>query len=174
MPVQADLLGWWSPDPRGVFELETFLPSRSLRRARKRYEIRFDTAFAEVIKGCAKKDRAGSWIDSRFRAAYTRLHEAGHAHSVEAWDAQGLAGGLYGVSIGGFFAAESKFYRRTDASKAAVVGLIERMLERGGKLLDVQWLTPHLERLGASEVSRKVYFKRLNEAIKEDVDVFSG
>ena len=122
MPVEDDLV-WWSPEERAVIPVTGFRASRSLRRAARGYEIRVDTAFGEVIRGCADPRRPHGWIDEDFVAAYTRLHELGWAHSVEAWDDEGLAGGLYGVGIGGLFAAESKFYRRTGASKAALLGL---------------------------------------------------
>ena len=167
MPVGARI-GWFSPERRGVVPLEPFAPSRSLRRARRRYEIRVDTAFADVIRGCARPGDAASWIDPSIEAAYEQLHELRWAHSVEAWDADGLAGGLYGVAIGGLFAAESMFHVRTDASKAAFVGLAELLRGAGaadGRLLDVQWVTPHLERLGAVEVPRAVYRAALSRAL---------
>jgi leucyl/phenylalanyl-tRNA--protein transferase len=168
MPVGA-LVGWFSPARRGVVPLERFAPSRSLRRARRRYEIRVDTAFARVVGGCARPGDASSWIDSSIEAACGQLHELGWAHSVEAWDADGLAGGLYGVAIGGLFAAESMFHVRTDASKAAFVGLVELLRDAGaadGRLLDVQWVTPHLETLGAVEVPRAEYRRLLAGALE--------
>lgn len=166
MPDGNGLL-WWSPARRGIFEIAGFQPSRSLRRARAGYEIRVDTAFDEVIRGCADPSRAGGWIDEAVIASYTRLHSLGWVHSVEAWDSDGLAGGLYGVSIGGLFAGESMFHRRTDASKAAVLGLIELLSdsEAAGRLFDVQWLTPHLSSLGAVEVPRADYLRRLDLAL---------
>jgi len=167
MPVGARI-GWFSPARRGVVPLEPFAPSRSLRRARRRYEIRVDTAFADVIRGCARPGDAASWIDPGIEAAYGQLHELGWAHSVEAWDADGLAGGLYGVAIGGVFAAESMFHVRTDASKASFVGLVELLRDAGGadgRLLDVQWVTPHLETLGAVEVLRAEYRVALSRAL---------
>jgi leucyl/phenylalanyl-tRNA--protein transferase len=167
MPVGARI-GWFSPARRGVVHLDPFEPSRSLRRARRRYEIRVDTAFADVVSGCARPGDPASWIDSGIEEAYARLHELGWAHSVEAWDADGLAGGLYGVAIGGLFAAESMFHVRTDASKAAFVGLVEllRVAGRGDeRLLDVQWVTPHLATLGAVEISRAEYRRRLGVAL---------
>ena len=157
-------IGWFSPARRAIVPLEHFSPSRSLRRAARRYEIRLDTSFADVVAGCARPGDPGSWIDPATEAAYARLHELGWAHSVEAWDADGLAGGLYGVAIGGLFAAESMFHVRTDASKAAFVALVERLRAAGDahrRLLDVQWLTPHLGSLGAVEVSREEYRRRL-------------
>src|SRR6478672_5812051 len=157
-------IGWFSPDPRGILPPERFVVSRSLRRTRRRFEIRVDTAFGEVVDGCADPRRPHGWITPEIRAAYVRLHELGWAHSVEAWDREGLAGGLYGVAIGRLFAAESMFHRRTDASKAALGWLCERL--GPGALLDVQWLTPHLASLGAVEVSREDYLGRLQEALR--------
>jgi leucyl/phenylalanyl-tRNA--protein transferase len=160
------VLTWWSPDPRGIVRLERFRPSRSLRRAARRYEIRFDTAFGDVIRGCADPRRPHGWIEDDFVAAYTRLHHAGWVHSVEAWDEEGLAGGLYGVASGGLFAAESMYHARTGASKAAFLGLVELLRSAGGPcLLDVQWATPLLVSLGAAEVTRAEYHRRLDAAL---------
>ena len=159
---------WWSPVERAVLPLDGLRTSRSLRQAGRRMEVRVDTAFGEVIRGCADPSRDGAWIDDQILAAYTRLHELGWAHSVEAWDVDGLAGGLYGVSIGGLFAAESMFHRRTEASKAAFVALVEQLRRPGDasrRLLDVQWLTPHLATLGATELSRAQYRVRLADAL---------
>ena len=170
MPLRGTL-GWFSPRRRALVPIERFDASRSLRRARRGYEIRVDGSFAAVVAGCARPGEPESWIDDRIAAAYVALHELGWAHSVEAWDAEGLAGGLYGVAIGGLFAAESMFHRRTDASKAAFVGLVE-LLRSGGdadrRLLDVQWLTPHLESLGSVEVTRAEYRRRLHRALELD------
>jgi leucyl/phenylalanyl-tRNA--protein transferase len=166
MPVH-DTIGWFSPARRGVVPLEPFAPSRSLRRARRRYEVRVDTAFAAVVAGCARPGDPASWIDGPITDAYGRLHELGWAHSVEAWDDNGLAGGIYGVAIGGLFAAESMFHARSDASKAAFVGLVELLREAGDaerRLLDVQWLTPHLRSLGAVEITRAEYRANLARA----------
>ncbi len=167
MPDGKGLL-WWSPARRGIFEVAGFRPSRSLRRARASYEIRVNTAFDEVIGGCADPGRPGGWIDPGIIASYTRLHELGWVHSVEAWDDQGLAGGLYGVAIGGLFAGESMYHRRTGASKAAVAGLIELLSDEYAdrRLLDVQWLTPHLASLGATEIKRDAYLRRLRVALE--------
>ena len=140
--------------------------SRSLRRAAREFEIRLDTAFEEVMRGCADPTRPHGWIDADFVVAYTRLHEAGWAHSFEAWDGEGLAGGLYGVASGGLFAAESMFHRRTGASKAALLGLLEHLRAAGGdRFVDVQWLTPHLASLGAVEISRAEYHRLLDAAL---------
>ena len=167
MPV-GPRTGWFSPARRAIVPLETFAPSRSLRRAARRFEIRADTSFAEVVAGCARPGDPGSWIDAGIASAYGTLHELGWAHSVEAWDADGLAGGLYGVELGGLFAAESMYFLRADASKAAFVALLERLgadRDADGRLLDVQWLTPHLVSLGAIELTRAEYRARLSVAL---------
>ena len=164
---RARVLGWWSPDPRGVLPLDCLRVSRSLRRSTRRFEIRIDTAFAEVIASCAApRPTGGHWIHPAVIEAYTELHRLGWAHSVEAWDASDgtLAGALYGVAIGGLFAGESMFHRATDASKVALVGLVERMHPRG--LLDIQWLTPHLASLGAVAISAEEYQRRLRAALR--------
>ncbi len=166
MRVEGDLV-WWSPARRAVIPVAGFRASRSLRRAARGFEIRVDTAFADVINGCADPARPHGWIDPGFVGAYTRLHELGWAHSVEAWDDAGLAGGLYGVACGGLFAAESMFHRRDGASKAALLGLVRRLQTAGGdRLLDVQWATPHLVSLGAVEVTRSEYHHRLDETLR--------
>lgn len=168
MRVQTEL-GWWSPIQRGIVPLEGFHVSRSLQRSRRRFELRVDTAFDEVVRACADPRRPHGWIDESFVEAYGDLHRLGWAHSIEAWDDQGLAGGLYGVAIGGLFAAESKFFRRTDASKVALWGLVELMRaapDPEHRLLDVQWLTPHLETLGAIEIPRAAYLVRLGAALQ--------
>jgi leucyl/phenylalanyl-tRNA---protein transferase len=170
MPVSGEadeeLLVWWSPDPRGVLPLEGLRVGRSLRRSCARFEVRVDTAFEDVVAGCADPGRAGRWITPSIRDAYVGLHRLGWAHSVEAWDGDGLAGGLYGVAIGGLFAGESMFHRRTDASKVALVGLVDRLRDGGATVLDVQWVTPHLASLGAVEVPRVEYLRRVAEAIE--------
>lgn len=163
MPVDGEI-GWFSPDPRAILPPGDVRVSRSLRRTRRRFAIRVDTAFADVIDACADPAREHGWITPEVRDAYVRLHELGWAHSVEAWDEGGrLAGGLYGVAIGRLFAAESMFHRATDAGKAALVWLCERLGPEA--LLDVQWLTPHLESLGAIEISREEYLRRLADAV---------
>jgi leucyl/phenylalanyl-tRNA--protein transferase len=175
MPIgRRGELGWWSPEPRGIIPLDGLLVSRSLRRSCRRYQIRIDTAFEAVIEACADPTRPDGWITRDVRDAYVRLHELGWAHSIEAWDPVDgeLVGGLYGVAIGGLFAGESMFHRRTDASKVALVRLVEIM--RGDardaavsrhRLLDVQWVTPHLDRLGAQAVPRPTYLKLLRRAV---------
>ena len=170
MPVRAGretVLAWWSPDPRGIIPLDGLRVSRSLRRSCARYEVRVDTAFEDVIDACADPSRSGRWIDAAIRDAYVRLHREGWAHSVEAWTHDGqLAGGLYGVWIDGLFAGESMFHRERDASKVALVSLVALLRERGARLLDVQWLTPHLASLGAIEVPRSTYLTLLADALE--------
>ena len=160
-------IGWWSPDPRGVLPLPGLRVSRSLRRARSRFEIRVDCSFADVVAGCADPARSGRWITGAVSRAYQILFELGWAHSVECWREGRLAGGLYGVCIGGFFAGESMFHRETDASKVALIALVELMSQDGdpGRLLDVQWRTPHLASLGVVDVSRQRYLDLLGEAL---------
>ncbi len=165
-------LGWWSPDPRGVLPLDGLLVSRSLRRAVPRFEIRVDTAFADVVRGCADPAREGRWITPEVAVAYQRLHELGWAHSVECWRDGELAGGLYGLAIGGLFAGESMFHRVRDASKVAVVALVDLMNEgadAGHRLLDVQWRTEHLATLGVVDVPRAEYLRRLRLALRLDL-----
>ena len=166
MPYDRRRLGWWSPDPRGVLPLDRLRVSRSLRRSARRYQVRIDTAFVEVITACATTRRRGGWITPAFIAAYSRLHDLGWTHSVEAWTDDGeLAGGLYGVAVGGLFAGESMFHRRTDASKVALLVLADQLRASGMTLLDVQWVTPHLATLGATEVPRAHYLALLQEAL---------
>ncbi len=168
---------WWSPDPRGVLPLEGLRASRSLVRSCARFETRIDTAFEEVIDACADPRRPQGWISPEIRDAYVQLHHLGWVHSVEAWSLEDgcLAGGLYGVAIGGLFAGESMFHRRTDASKVALVALVDLLREGGASLLDVQWCTPHLARLGAVEVTRREYLRLLDEALAQPLpSVFSG
>jgi leucyl/phenylalanyl-tRNA--protein transferase len=178
MPVEGQRrigpIGWWSPDPRGVLPLDGLRVSRSLRAACRRFEIRVDTAYDEVVRGCADKRRPGGWIRKDVVAAYRRLHDLGWVHSVEAWTVgpdgrDRLAGGLYGVALGGLFAGESMFHRDRDASKVALVGLVELLRGQapdGPRLLDVQWATDHLVSLGAVEVARPAYLDLLAEALQ--------
>ncbi|MDZ7732841.1 MAG: leucyl/phenylalanyl-tRNA--protein transferase [Acidimicrobiia bacterium] len=169
MPLGRDgPVAWWSPDPRAVIPLDGLRVSRSLRRSCRRFQVRVDTAFAEVVEGCAAPHRPGGWIRDDIRDAYVRLHELGWAHSVETWSPDGseLVGGLYGVAVGGLFAGESMFHRVSDASKVALVGLVERLRAGGATLLDVQWRTEHLQSLGAIELPRAEYLARLAEAVR--------
>jgi leucyl/phenylalanyl-tRNA--protein transferase len=164
-------IAWWSPDPRGIIPLDGLVVSRSLRRSCRRFDVRVDTAFEQVVRGCADPSRPHGWIDEQFVAAYTELHRLGWAHSVETWSvdaasgASELVGGLYGVAIGGLFAAESKFHRARDASKVALVALVDQLRAGGASLLDVQWTTPHLESLGAVDIPRRQYLERLAAAV---------
>lgn len=164
-------IGWWSPNPRGILPLEAMHESRSLTRTRKRFEIRVDSAFAEVVAACGDPHRPHGWINAAMTSAYLRLHRLGWAHSVEAWtrDTDELAGAVFGIAVGGLFAGESMFHRRTDASKAAVLGVRDLLRaapgRAGDRLFDVQWTTPHLVSLGAVDVSRVEYERRLAAAL---------
>ena len=159
--------GWWSPDPRGVLLPGHVRISRSLRRSLRHFDIRVDTAFSEVVVGCADPSRDGSWITPAITAAYTRLYELGWAHSVEAWRDGELVGGLYGLALGGLFAGESMFHRATDASKCALVGLADLVFEDQDprRMIDVQWVTRHLGSLGVTEISRDDYLARLERSL---------
>ena len=160
------VLGWWSPDPRGILPLDGLRVTRSMRQSARRYDVRVDTCFARVIRGCADPSREDGWINDQFIAAYTRLHELGWAHSVEVFDRDGrLAGGLYGVRIDGLFAGESMFHVKRDASKVALMALADLMKASGMPLLDVQWCTDHLASLGAVAIPRREYLARLADAV---------
>lgn len=166
-------VAWWSPDPRGVLPLGALTVSRSLRRSTARFEIRVDSAFEQVVDACADPSRPGAWITPDVRAAYLRLYELGWAHSVESWTAGGdLAGGLYGVAVGGLFAGESMFHAAAgggrDASKVALVALVALLSDEHAseRLLDVQWGTPHLRTLGVVEIPRAAYLSRLRSALR--------
>ena len=160
---------WFRPDPRAILPLDGFHVSRSLARTIKRaaFEIRVDTDFEGVMRGCADRPE-GTWISERFVEVYAALHRAGKAHSVEAWREGRLVGGTYGLALGGAFMAESMFHRETDASKVALGALVARLREHGFILLDVQYVTPHLESLGAVEITRREYERRLAEALRLD------
>ncbi len=171
MPIKGRSIGWFSPDPRGVLLPGHLVVSKSLSRSLKRYHVTIDTAFERVVKACADPSRPHGWINRRVSVAYTHLHQAGLAHSVETWDGEELVGGLYGVSIGGLFAGESMFHRKTDASKVALVHLAEHLgvhpeVSEPGVLLDVQWTTPHLETLGVIGVQRNDYGRLLATALE--------
>ena len=172
-------LAWWSPDPRGILPLDGLVVHRSLRRSARRCTVTVDTAFTEVVLGCADERRPGGWIDAEFVAAYSRLHELGWAHSIEVWipaadGSAALGGGLYGVASGGLFAGESMFHRVSDASKVAVWATVELLRSGGGTLFDVQWCTPHLESLGAVEIPRADYLYRLADAVARPQLTLSG
>ncbi|HZL18043.1 MAG TPA: leucyl/phenylalanyl-tRNA--protein transferase [Polyangia bacterium] len=169
-PWSSDpVLTWWSPDPRAIFDLASWRPHRSVVRAARRAEWTFSVnrAFEGVMRACAEAgaDRPSTWITDEFVESYGQLHARGLAHSVEVWEGDALVGGLYGVALGGFFGGESMFHRRTDASKAAVGHLIERLRAGGFTLLDAQVPTPHLTHLGAVSVSRADYLARLRRAL---------
>lgn len=172
MPVHGGAtLAWWSPDPRGVLPLDELRVTRSLRQSCRRYQVRTDTAFREVMVRCADPGRDGGWITPPFVDAYCHLHDLGWAHSVETWTPEGeLVGGLYGVAVGGLFAGESMFHAARDASKVALVALVDRLRTGGASLLDVQWTTDHLVSLGAVDLPRVEYLRRLRAAAVLDVD----
>jgi leucyl/phenylalanyl-tRNA---protein transferase len=181
MPVaKRGPIGWWSPDPRGILPSTGVRVSRSLARTRRRFEIRVNTAFDDVVDACADPARPHGWINPAMRRAYRQLHDLGWAHSVEAFAVEDgeLAGGVFGIAIGGLFAGESMFHRRTDASKAALVGLCDLLTAADGpaerRLLDVQWTTPHLISLGAIDVARDTYLQLLGRALTLSVpEVFT-
>lgn len=169
MHLEDERLGWWSPVRRGVLPLDGVRISRSLRRSCRRYRVSFDRNFDAVIAGCADPRRPHGWIKPDIVDAYRSLHELGWVHSVETWDSSGsLVGGLYGVAVAGLFAGESMFSLATDASKVALVGLVDHMLEGGMTLLDVQWATEHLSGLGAIEVPRAEYLALLEAALASE------
>ena len=165
MAMNDDSIEWFSPDPRAVLPLDDFHVPHALRRLvrRKPFEITIDKAFSAVIQACA--ERENTWINRDIIDSYTRLHELGHAHSVEAWKENKLAGGLYGVAVGGAFFGESMFHRVTDASKIALVALVEHLRARKFVLLDTQWLTPHLQQFGGIQISRSHYLRLLRRAV---------
>ncbi len=170
-PWSSDpVITWWSPDPRAIFDLATWKPHRSVRQSivRNSWHFAVDRDFAGVMRACAEvtPDRPGTWITPDFIGSYTELYRRGHAHSVEVYEGDLLVGGLYGVAVGGFFGGESMFHRKTDASKAAVAHLVEQLNAGGFQLLDAQVPTPHLERLGATLLSRREYLRRLRIAIE--------
>jgi len=160
---------WWSPDPRAIFELDQFHVSHSLAKIIRKgvFQITIDRAFLEVMKGCAAPGpgRRSTWITREFLRAYTQLHEQGHAHSLECWQDGELVGGIYGVAIGGLFAGESMFHRASNASKIALYHLIEHLRQRNFALFDIQMLTPITSSLGAIQISRTEYLKRLALAV---------
>ncbi len=169
-PWTADPITWWSPDPRGIFELAHFHVPRSLERTlrKKPFEVTCDRAFRDVVRGCALARRQGNWITREFVEAYARLHEAGHAHSVESWQEGHLVGGIYGVAVGGLFAGESMFHKVSEASKVALVHLVETLRANRYALFDIQMVTEITQRLGAIEVSRADYLARLREVVELD------
>jgi leucyl/phenylalanyl-tRNA--protein transferase len=161
-------ISWYSPAQRGVLPLESFhIPHDLLRLIRQRqFEVTFDGDFEAVMRGCA--DRESTWISEQLVAAYVELHRTGHAHSVECRQEGRLVGGLYGVSLAGVFFGESMFHRVRDASKVALVHLVERLKQGGFVLLDTQFVSPHLERFGATEIDREEYLRQLADALHID------
>jgi len=166
MAMEDDSIEWFSPDPRAILPLEDFHVPHVLRRLLRRrvFTTTIDKAFSEVIAACA--EREDTWINSEIIESYTRLHELGNAHSIEAWKEGRLAGGLYGVAVGGAFFGESMFHSVTDASKIALVALVEHLRARKFVLLDTQWLTPHLQQFGGIEISRNHYLRVLRRAVE--------
>jgi leucyl/phenylalanyl-tRNA--protein transferase len=175
MAVDDGEIRWYSPDPRGIIPLESFhVPSRLGRVIRAgTFQIGLNRAFDAVIRACAETDRRdddpGTWIDREIIDSYVELHRLGFAHSVEAWQDGRLVGGLYGVALGGAFFGESMFHSKTDGSKVALAALVEHLRARGFLLLDIQWVTPHLEQFGAVEIPRPTYLEMLEEAIALEV-----
>ncbi len=164
----GDQLGWWSPDPRGILPLDGLRVTRSMRQSAKRFEIRVDTCFTRVMRACADPSRGGSWITEEFVEGYTRLHELGWAHSVEVFDrSDHLVGGLYGLRIDGYFSGESMFHIARDASKVALMALVDLMRSSGMTLLDVQWCSEHLASLGAIAIPRGEYLAQLAAALRK-------
>ena len=170
-PWTVDPISWWSPDPRAVFELDQIHVSRSLAQTLRRqlFQVTTDRAFRAVIEACSQPapGRRDTWISPEFIEAYTRLHQEGHAHSLECWQGNQLVGGIYGVAVGGFFAGESMFHRASDASKVALCHLVQHLRARGFSLFDIQMLTPITRRLGGIEIPRRDYLQRLARAIRE-------
>lgn len=166
MAMEDELIQWFSPDPRAIIPLDKFHVPHALRRLaqKKVFECKIDNRFSETIRACAKRE--DTWINREIMQSYEKLHELGFAHSVEAWSEGKLVGGLYGVAIGGAFFGESMFHRKTDASKFALLGLVEHLRARKFVLLDTQWLTPHLERFGAMEIPRDQYLELLTQAVE--------
>jgi leucyl/phenylalanyl-tRNA--protein transferase len=164
---KSRMLGWWSPFERGVIPLDGYRVTRSLRSSAQQFVCTINVAFARVMQECATARTDGNWINQEFINAYTNLHQLGHAHSVEVWNKKGeLVGGLYGLRINGLFAGESMFHRETDASKVALMHLVDLMNLDGMQLLDTQWNTDHLASLGCMSVTRADYLSLLATAIQ--------
>jgi leucyl/phenylalanyl-tRNA--protein transferase len=172
-PWTDDPVSWWSPDPRAIIELDRFQVPRSLAKLLRKqvFEVTVDCAFREVMAGCAEPapGRGETWVTPAFIEAYSRLHAQGHAHSVECWEEGRLVGGIYGVSVGGFFAGESMFRRVSNASKVALAHLVARLRARGFVLFDIQMLTPITAQLGGITLRREEYLRRLAEAVSRPV-----
>lgn len=167
MPIGRKRLGWFSPQERGIFPLDDFHVSRSLEKSCRRFRVSLDHDFVGVMRGCGDPRRDHGWINDEFVDAYSRVHQLGYAHSVEVWRDDELVGGVYGVRIRRFFAGESMFHRATDASKVALVGLVDLLRAGGFSLFDVQWSTPHLVSLGAISLPRPRYLQMLSEAVND-------
>lgn len=165
MPLDKKNIGWWCPLVRGILPLDGLVVSTSLRKSCRRFDIAVDTRFRDVMRACADPSRPHGWINAQFIDAYDDLHNSGWAHSVEVFDDDELVGGIYGVHIGRFFAGESMFHTRTDASKVALVSLVALLRASGFRLFDVQWTTPHLASLGAVDVPRAEYLEMLADAL---------
>lgn len=169
--AEGDPILWWSPDPRAIFDLDSFhVPRRLARTIRSgKFLATVNRDFAGVIRGCAECRLEGTWLTAEMIEAYERLHQLGFAHSLEVWHKGVLAGGLYGVALGGFFAGESMFHRVRDASKVALTCLVDHLRRRGFTLFDTQMCTDHTARLGAAEIPRADYLERLKEALRVHV-----
>ena len=172
-PWTVDPITWWSPDPRGIIELDQFRVSRSLARVmrQEQFQVTVDRAFTQVMEGCAAPGpgRRSTWISGEFIAAYTALHRQGHAHSLECWQGRRLVGGIYGVAVGGLFAGESMFHRVSNASKVALAHLVEHLRRQRFSLLDIQMLTPITQQLGGISIPRGEYLRRLAAAVEKPV-----
>jgi leucyl/phenylalanyl-tRNA--protein transferase len=169
-PWTVNPITWWSPDPRAIFEWDTFHVPHSLARTLRRhgFQLTTDQAFRQVIESCAAPapGRRETWISPEFIKAYTRMHQQGHAHSVECWLGAALVGGIYGVAVGGFFAGESMFHRVSNASKIVLCHLVQHLRERAFLLFDIQMLTPVTRQLGGIEIPRIEYLRRLAQAVE--------
>jgi leucyl/phenylalanyl-tRNA--protein transferase len=180
MAVEGNEIRWYSPDPRGIIPLDTFhVPSRLARVIRShKFTVQIDRDFEAVMRACAETDRhdddPGTWINAEILESYVELHKHGIAHSVEAWQEDRLVGGLYGVALGGAFFGESMFHHVTDASKVALAALVDRLRAKGFRLLDIQWVTPHLEQFGAVEIPRKRYLRQLTDALSVEAQFVEG
>jgi leucyl/phenylalanyl-tRNA--protein transferase len=176
MAVEEGDIRWYSPDPRGIIPLENFHVSRRLARVVRagKFRVEINRDFEAVIRACAEAGRdtddPGTWIDDEILESYCALHRAGLAHSIESWQDDRLVGGLYGVALRGAFFGESMFHTVTDASKVALVALVERLLTRGYRLLDIQWVTGHLEQFGSIEIPRRTYLRLLQEALQAECE----
>jgi leucyl/phenylalanyl-tRNA--protein transferase len=174
-PWTADPITWWSPDPRAIFELDRLHVSHSLAKVIRQgvFQTTIDRAFRQVMEGCAEPapGRRSTWISPEFLEAYTQLHHEGHAHSLECWQGAQLAGGIYGVAIGGFFAGESMFHRVSNGSKVALFHLVEHLRQRGFVLFDIQMLTPITSQMGGITIPRGQYLERLARAVEEPCSI---